>query len=72
MLPGIKIAILVILAMIILSLFSGIFFLAKDNGKSDRTVKALTFRIVLSLLLFILLIVGYLTGAIGPQEVTPG
>lgn len=72
MLPGIKIAILVILALIILSLASGMFFLARDNGKSDRTVKALTFRIVLSLLLFALLIIGYLTGSIGPQEITHG
>jgi hypothetical protein len=45
------------------------YFLAKDDGAVDRTrvVKALTVRIALSLALFVLLIVGYLTGLIRPH-----
>jgi hypothetical protein len=64
---GIKIAVMVILALILISLASGIFYLAKDDGKTDRAVKALTFRVVLSLLLFFVLVIGYLTGNISPH-----
>lgn len=61
----IKIAIVVILLIIIGSLFSGLYFLAKDKSGSERTVKALTVRIAISISLFILLLVGYFFGIIG-------
>lgn len=61
----IKIIIVLALLLIVGSLFSALFFLAKDKGASERTAKALTVRIVLSIVLFIGLMVGYLTGAIG-------
>jgi hypothetical protein len=61
----IKIAIVLTLIVILGSLFSALFFLAKDKGNSDRTAKALTVRISLSILLFIALMLGYLTGVIG-------
>ena len=61
----IKIAIVLTLIVIVASLFSALFFLAKDKGTSDRTVKALTFRIGLSITLFILLIIGGYFGLIG-------
>lgn len=61
----IKIAIVVILLIIIGSLFSGLYFLAKDKSGSVRTVKALTVRITISISLFVLLLVGYFFGIIG-------
>jgi len=62
-----KIIIILILIVILFSLGSGLFFLVRDKGKTDRTVKALTYRIGLSLFLFCLLIVGFLTGIITPH-----
>lgn len=60
----VKIIIVFSLIAILGSLFSALFFLSKDKSGSDRTVKALTIRIGLSILLFILLIIGYYTGFI--------
>lgn len=60
-----KIAIVFVLLIILGSLFSALFFLAKDKGKSDRTVKALTLRICLSIGLFLFLLAGYYFGYIG-------
>jgi len=40
-----------------------------DKGTTDRTVKALTWRIGLSVLLILLVIVGILTGVIHPHNV---
>ncbi|MGB5300883.1 MAG: twin transmembrane helix small protein, partial [Thiogranum sp.] len=51
----IKILIVVALIAIIVSLASGMVFLVKDKGQSERTAKALTVRISLSVLLFGLL-----------------
>ena len=67
-----KIIIVVFLFAIIGSLFSGLFFLMKDKGASERTVKALTVRVSLSVLLFILLMIGFATGLLQPHGVTPG
>ncbi len=53
------------LLLIVGSLFSALFYLSKDKGTGERTVRALTVRISLSLLLFILLMVGFYTGVIG-------
>jgi hypothetical protein len=51
--------VLVFIAFILVSLFSALFFLVKDRGSSNRTVKALTVRIVLSIALFALLMLGF-------------
>ncbi len=56
---------------ILASLACGLFYLIHDKGHSPRTVKALTWRISLSLGLFILLIVGYAAGIIKPHGVIP-
>lgn len=60
-----KILIVLTLLIIVGSLFSALFFLFKDKSGSDRTVKALTFRIGLSITLFILLLLSYRLGFIG-------
>lgn len=63
----IKVAIVVVLLIIVVSLFSALFFLSKDKGTGDRTVKALTVRISLSIALFIMILVAYRLGYIGQQ-----
>jgi hypothetical protein len=59
--------ILVILFMLFIagSLFSAGFFLVRDRGQSDRAVRALTIRIVLSIFVFALLMLGHYFGFIG-------
>lgn len=59
--------VLVFVALILASLFSGLFFLIRDQGRSKRTVKALTWRVGLSLALFLLLLAGYYFGLIKPH-----
>ena len=67
-----KIIVVLFLIFIIGSLFSGLYYLVKDKGTSERTVRALTLRISLSVLLFILLMIGYATGLLQPHGVVPG
>jgi len=66
-----KTLVVLVLLVIIGSLFSGLFYLVKDKGTSERTVRALTVRISLSVLLFILLMLGYATGVLQPHGVYP-
>jgi hypothetical protein len=47
-----------------MSLGSAMFYLIRDKGKSDRTVKALTVRVALSITLFLLLMLGHYFGII--------
>ena len=65
----IKIPVFILLGLIVFSLAEAMFFLARDDGKRDRTrmVRALTVRISLSLLLFLVLIAGYFFGFIEPH-----
>jgi len=62
-----KLIVVLILFTIIGSLFSGLFFLIRDKGATERTVRALTVRISLSVLLFVLLMIGYATGLLQPH-----
>ncbi len=66
-----KILVLVLLAAIVVSLFSGLFFLNRDQGGSNRMVRALTVRVTLSVLLFLILLIAWRTGAIQPHGVIP-
>lgn len=61
------VAVLLLLAMIV-SLFSGLYFLYKDQGKTDRTLKALTTRISIWVVLFVILCAGIYTGVITPSN----
>jgi hypothetical protein len=67
----IKTLIVIALIAIIASLASGMVFLIKDKGQSQRTAKALTVRISLSVLLFGLLMLGIFTGHIKPHGIYP-
>jgi hypothetical protein len=61
----IKVFIVLTLLVIVGSLFSALLFLSKDKSGGDRTVKALTVRIGLSITLFLILMIGYFFGLIG-------
>jgi uncharacterized membrane protein len=65
----IKLLIVATLVAIIASLGSGLFHLVKDERNSKRTVNALTLRIALSVLLFILLFVAWWQGLLTPHGV---
>ena len=59
-----KIVIVLLLLVVIASLFSGLFYLYKDKGKGDRVVRALTIRVGLSILIFLILMGSYYFGLI--------
>jgi len=60
----VKILVFVFIALIIASLGSALFFLVTDQGGSKRMVRALAFRVGLSLTLFLLLMAGHYFGLI--------
>jgi hypothetical protein len=62
-----KIIVLLFLILILASLFSALYFLIKDKGQSERTAKALTIRIALSITLFVLLMLGFHFGLINTR-----
>ena len=57
-----KIVVIVLLAAVVASLFSGLYFVYKDKGQSNRAVISLTIRISLSVLVFLILVVSYFMG----------
>jgi FtsH-binding integral membrane protein len=57
-----KAAIVFMLLATIVSLFSGLFFLVKDQGNSSRLVTALTVRVVLAGLTLALVTWGFYSG----------
>lgn len=65
----IKPLILLVLVAIVASLGSGLFHLVKDEGQSKGMVNALTVRVALSVLLFLLLLAAWRTGLIEPHHV---
>ncbi len=66
-----KFIVVVVFIGIIGSLGSALVYMIRDKGQTDRTVKALTFRIGLSVGLFLLLFVLYALGLITPPGVRP-
>ncbi len=64
-----RVIVLIVMLIIFLALGSGLFFLVRDEGKSNRTVKALTWRIALSLCLFVFLMLGFRLGFINPHSI---
>jgi hypothetical protein len=66
-----KVVIVTILLGILLSLGTALFHMVKGQGSSERTARALTVRIGVSIALFALLLVLGATGVINPHGVTP-
>jgi hypothetical protein len=61
-----KIVVAIAFVLIIGSLGSALFFLMRDKGKSNNTVRALAVRVGLSITLFVLILVAYKLGYIHP------
>jgi hypothetical protein len=63
-----KLVVLLLLAAVVISLFSGLFFLARDRDQpnSPRLLNALKTRVVLSIALVLFLVVSYQVGWIAP------
>jgi hypothetical protein len=57
-----KIVILFLLLAVVASLFSGLYFVYKDKGTTNRAVISLTIRVALSVLVFALLMGSYYFG----------
>ncbi len=62
-----KIVIVLFLLAIIGSLAVALFYLVTSKGKSKRMAKALTVRITLSVIVFIILMAAYASGLISPN-----
>ncbi len=60
----VKFIVLLLLGFVIISLFSGLYFLVKDKGQSNRTVNALSVRIGLSILAIVVVMIAGATGVI--------
>jgi succinate dehydrogenase/fumarate reductase cytochrome b subunit len=55
------------LVVIVYNLGAGLYYMMVDKGQTNRTVKALTWRIGLSVTLILLIILGIYTGVIKPH-----
>jgi hypothetical protein len=64
-----KIFVAIAFLLIFFSLGSALVYLMKDKGKSNRTVKALAFRVGFSIGLFILILVANHFGLIQPTGI---
>lgn len=65
MLP--KIILLALLAAIVASLFSGLFFLLNDKSDKRRTLTALKVRVALSITLLVFLAIAFMNGWLQPH-----
>jgi len=62
-----KFFIVACLLAIVLSMASGLFYLVSDKGESKKMVKALSIRVGLSVLLFVILLIAWSQGLIKPH-----
>jgi hypothetical protein len=66
-----KLLVVAALLAIVVSLGMALYHLATDRGGSRKLVRALTWRVGLSVALFILLMLAWRAGYISPHGVTP-
>jgi Protein of unknown function (DUF2909) len=59
-----RIVVIIFIIVILASLGSALFYMIRDRGTTERTAKALTLRIALSVALFLLLMLGSYFGLI--------
>jgi heme/copper-type cytochrome/quinol oxidase subunit 4 len=62
-----RILIIILLFAVVASLFSGLYFVYKDKGTTNRAVISLTIRIALSITVFLILLGSYWFGWIGER-----
>ena len=53
--------IIVVMLGILVSLGSGLYYLVRDQGKTERTVVSLSIRVALAILLLVLLALGFMS-----------
>lgn len=68
--PLVKLLVVLMLSAIVFSLGSALWQLTRGTGDSSKMLRALTWRIALSVLLFALLLLTYSTGLFTPHQVT--
>lgn len=59
-----RIVVILFIIVILASLGSALYYMIRDRGTTERTVKALTLRVALSVALFLLLMLGFHFGLI--------
>lgn len=59
-----KALIIILMLAVIVSLFSGLFFLIKDGGKTNRVVNSLAIRVALSVLLLVVILLSLWQGSL--------
>lgn len=64
-----KILVAIAFILILGSLASALFYLMRDKGQSNRTVRALATRVGLSITLFVLILLAYHFGYIQPTGI---
>ncbi|MES2048163.1 MAG: twin transmembrane helix small protein [Pseudomonadota bacterium] len=64
-----KILVAIAFLLIFFSLGSALIYMMKDKGKSNRTVKALAFRVGFSIALFVLILIAHHFGLIEPTGI---
>ncbi len=57
-----KTVIVLLLVAVVISLFSGLFFLIRDGGKTNRVVNSLALRVSLSILLLAVILIALWQG----------
>jgi hypothetical protein len=67
--PLVKLIVILMLIAIVFSLGSALFHLSRGKGDSGKMVKSLTWRIGLSVVLFLLLLVAYWAGLLQPHAI---
>jgi len=61
-----RMVVIAALILVIVSLGSALYYLVVDKGTGDRTVRALTVRVGISLALILFLLIGMATGLLQP------
>ena len=59
-----RIVVILFIAVLLFSRGSARYYMSRDRGSGERTAKALTVRIALSVILFLMLIIGFQSGVI--------
>ena len=64
-----KFVVFALLAAILISLGSGLWYLSRDNADSNKVLKALKIRVALSAVLVLFLVAAYFLGWIEPPKI---
>jgi putative copper export protein len=64
-----KLLVIAFLIVILWNLGAGLYYMMVDKGTTDRTVRSLSWRIGISIVLFLLVMVGIYTGFFKPHGI---